>query len=224
MAPRLRGVCFDLWNTLASTVHEPHPIRALASAFGLEGRPGWRRTLEETIMTRRLPGITAALDELERATGRPPGNGWTRRDLVLAWGAASNANRLYPDALPALRRLARDGLRLGLVSNTQSFDLDLLDRDGIAALMQAVCLSCDCGMLKPDPGIFSLAAGRLGIPASEILMVGDRPDDDVAGARRAGLRAVLLDRPAGAAPPRRREGEPVLRGLDELPGFIASLS
>lgn len=191
---RIEGICFDLWNTLAVTRHEPHPLDALAEAFGLLGESGWRRTLERAFMTHALPGISSALDAVEAATGRPPSGRWTRRDLVLMWGASCNANVLFDDVLPALRALSRRGLRLGLVSNTQSFDLDFLQRTGLSALLDDQCLSCDCGLLKPDPAIFQRAARRLGLSPPSILMVGDRLDDDALAARRAGMRGVLLDR------------------------------
>ncbi len=214
----VRGVCFDLWNTLAYTDHDPHPITALARAFGLEGAPGWRARLEAAFMTRRLPGVSAAIDALAAATGREPAGGWSRRDLVLLWGRAALGNRLFPDALPALRALARGRAgrapyRLALVSNTQSFDLDVLRREGLEPLLDAQVLSCDCGLLKPEPAIFDLAASRLGLPPSDVLMVGDSPSDDVEAARRAGLRALLLDR-SGARPD-------ALGLLSDLPALLS---
>ncbi len=129
MAPfdDIRGLCFDLWNTLAHTRHEPHPMTMLATAFGLMDRPGWRRLIESAIMTRPLSGIGEALDVLASAAGaRVPGPA-ERRELILAWGEACNANRLYADTLPALARLRvahppAPAYRLGLLSNTQSFD------------------------------------------------------------------------------------------------------
>ena len=191
---RVEGICFDLWNTLAVTRHVPHPLDALAEAFGLLGQAGWRRTLEQAFMTRTLPGISSALDAVEAVAGRPPAGRWTRRDLILMWGAACNANVLFDDVLPALRALSRRGLRLGLLSNTQSFDLDFMRTTGLSSLLDDRCLSCECGMLKPDPAIFQLAARRLGLSPASILMVGDRVEDDVLAARRAGMSGVLLDR------------------------------
>ena len=49
------------------------------------------------------------------------------------------------------------------------------------------------GLVKPDPRIFHLALGRLGIAPEQAVMVGDSPSADVAGARAAGARAALLD-------------------------------
>ena len=45
---------------------------------------------------------------------------------------------------------------------------------------------------KPAPAFFHAAADRLGVPTSEILMIGDDLETDIAGAQRAGLRAALV--------------------------------
>ena len=50
------------------------------------------------------------------------------------------------------------------------------------------------GVRKPDPSIFEAALDLLGVAANEVAMVGDSPEDDVAGARALGMRALLLDR------------------------------
>jgi HAD superfamily hydrolase (TIGR01509 family) len=214
----IRGICFDLWNTLAFTDHSPNPIRALAEAFGLDAAPGWRRTIEEAIMTRPLSGISEAIDVLAHETSRSIGAPMTRRDLTLMWGAASNKNRLYPDAIPALRALGigHAPYRLAILSNTQSFDLDFMSRDGLDAMMSVICLSCHTGLLKPTPGSFHKVARMMGLPPEEILMVGDRPGDDVDGAVSAGMNAVLLDR-TGA-----HEGQAAvsIRNLTDLIGIL----
>jgi len=198
-AAAIRGVIFDLWNTLAYTDFHPNPIAALASAFGLDAAPDWRKQIERAIMTRRLSGISEAIEAIAEATGRELSGASTKRDLILLWGEASNRSRIAPDALPALRSLreARDDgrrYRLGILSNTQSFDLDFIRREGLASLVDDICLSCDYGLLKPDPRLYSHAAGRLGLAPGSILMVGDNVTDDVEGALMAGLRAAHLDR------------------------------
>lgn len=207
----IRGIYFDLWNTLAWTGHQPNPIIALASAYGLTASPDWRKTLERAMMTRRLCSIGEALDAIESITGRQPGGAWTRRDLVMTWGSSSNTNRLFPDVTPVVKAL-QGTYRLGLLSNTQSFDLDFLRRDGLEALLDEICLSCDCGFLKPQPEIFRLAARMMGLPEEQILMVGDNPVDDLDGARRAGMRAILLDRSGSTSG--------VLATLAELPSAL----
>jgi putative hydrolase of the HAD superfamily len=66
--------------------------------------------------------------------------------------------------------------------------LDLADRS------EFVITSEDLGVGKPDPIAFLTACDRLGLPAREVVHVGDAPNLDVTAARAAGLHAVLIDR------------------------------
>ncbi len=112
-------------------------------------------------------------------------------EIEQAWERSENFD-LYEDVVPVLEELRRCGLKLGLVSNGAR-DLDAfvlhhrLDVDAAVA-------SRSHGKVKPDPTIFQAALDRLGVSASETAMVGDQPEDDVAGARAVGIRAFLLDR------------------------------
>jgi putative hydrolase of the HAD superfamily len=103
------------------------------------------------------------------------------------WRAADGAT----DVLRALR--AR-GLRTGVVSNFDHRLPALLAALGLAPLLDVVVLPADAGAAKPDPGIFAVALERLQVGAAEAAYVGDDADDDIAGAERAGLRAIDVAR------------------------------
>jgi FMN phosphatase YigB (HAD superfamily) len=64
---------------------------------------------------------------------------------------------------------------------------------GLRELFATVLDSSVVGFTKPDPRIFALALERLGVEASDALMVGDSPSADVDGAHGAGIRAALID-------------------------------
>jgi len=218
---KIRAVLFDLWNTISYSEFEPNPMLLIAEAFRVSGRTDWRKVLERGMMRRPFLDIRAALESLEAETGTRIEDPAVLNGLIRRWNAACAATRIYGDALPALRAL-RPRLRLGVLSNTQSFDLDFLRAGGVEPFLDAVCLSCDLGRLKPDPMIFAAAAERIGCPASEILMVGDSAEDDVKGALRAGLAAVHLDR-GGAAPPV-PGAACTIRTLIELPSLLPARS
>lgn len=103
--------------------------------------------------------------------------------------AARNRVELYPDSLPALLRITA---RWPLASLTNG-NADL-QRIGIDAHFVHHICARDSGIAKPDPRIFLAAAERLGVPAQQILHVGDDPAMDVAGARDAGLRTAWINR------------------------------
>jgi HAD superfamily hydrolase (TIGR01549 family) len=100
----------------------------------------------------------------------------------------------YPDAVPALRELSERGERLVAVSNWDCSLPAVLERCGLGELLDGVVSSAAAGARKPDPAIFERALELAGIEADQALHVGDTPEEDVAGARAAGIRALLIDR------------------------------
>ncbi|MVA75147.1 HAD-IA family hydrolase [Auraticoccus sp. F435] len=119
----------------------------------------------------------------------------------------------FDDAVPTLRRLRRQGLRVGVLTNgDEAQQRDKLDVVGLTAEIDVLIASSTLPFGKPHPLAFAAAVERLGVRAEEVLMVGDSLENDVRGALAAGMSAVLLDRTdahAGVDVPR-------IRGLDEL--------
>ena len=112
-------------------------------------------------------------------------------DIVSAWERHDNFT-LYEDALPALEEIRRRGLGIGLVSNGQR---DLEEFAAHHGLDVDVALGSRAhGRTKPHASIFETALAAIGVGALEAAMVGDSPEDDIAGARALGMRAILLDR------------------------------
>jgi putative hydrolase of the HAD superfamily len=109
--------------------------------------------------------------------------------------AYREAWRVFPDVLPLLRSLRDRGYRLGLLTNgSEVQQLDKLTVTGLTDAFDAVCVSERIGVQKPDPRAFTLLSEQLGVEPKACLFVGDDPERDVAGAQRAGMRTVLVDR------------------------------
>lgn len=121
-----------------------------------------------------------------------------------------------PEADAVLAGLRARGLRLIVVSNSDGRLRTLLDGAGLSAYFDVIVDSHLVGAEKPDRAIFDGALASLGIAADAGVHVGDFYTIDVAGARAAGLDAVLLD-PAGLHAHRDCVR---IRSLDELPGLI----
>lgn len=114
-------------------------------------------------------------------------------DLLLATG------RLYPDALPFLELLRSRGIAIVVVSNCGEHTRPLLTKLGVAAIADALVLSCEVGCIKPSPRIFRHALDQAGVPGPDALFVDDQAAF-CAGAEMTGLRAVQIVR-AGDLPP-----------------------
>ncbi len=112
--------------------------------------------------------------------------------------AMRSAWRLFPDAEPALRSVRDAGIPTALITNggaaTQRAKVEAL---GLAPRFDAIVISGEHGVAKPDPAVFSIALDALGIGAARSWHVGDSLAADVAGAQAAGLAAVWLNRRGG---------------------------
>jgi HAD superfamily hydrolase (TIGR01662 family) len=132
-----------------------------------------------------------------------------------AWWAGI---RLDPEAIPTLERLHTAGLRVGLCSNAPFRVASMHDQLAHLALrehLDAVTFSAEVGWRKPAPAMFAAALRALGAQPEESIMVGDSVREDVAGARGAGLRSILLVR--DGQPPRDGVAEAWVRRLAQIP-------
>ncbi|MGB3311985.1 MAG: HAD family hydrolase [Nodosilinea sp.] len=102
---------------------------------------------------------------------------------------------LYPDVPPALDRWRRRGIALGVISNFDTRLYQVLEELNLATYLSSVTLSSEAGAAKPDPLIFATALQKHRCDASQAWHVGDSTNDDVEGAKAAGLHGILVRRP-----------------------------
>lgn len=125
---------------------------------------------------------------------------------------------LFADVPECLRVLRQSGVKLGVITNSESaHQRRKLRSVGLADAFDAVVISGEFGAAKPDPAIFEHACTAIGVRPQAALHVGDRLDLDALGARDAGLCGVWLDRRAEANGER---GVPIVSGLAQLPGLL----
>jgi putative hydrolase of the HAD superfamily len=226
VSPRTRAVLLDALGTLVRLDPPAPRLRDELASYGFEVEPA---TTERAFAAEiayylehhtegRDPSSLAELRNrcaavLHDALGVPALPIATAREAMLA------AIRFepYDDAAPALRGLRERGLRIVVASNWDCSLPDVLARAGLGPLLDGVVSSAAAGARKPDPRLFRAALQLAGCAPDEAVHAGDSLANDVAGARGAGLRAVLVDRSGRADPPRDLE---VVAGLGELAAVI----
>ena len=97
--------------------------------------------------------------------------------------------QFFDDVLPALNAL-QGHYMMGVLSNGNTYP----ERCGLAGYFQFVVLVQDYGIRKPDPQLFEIAIGRARCTKRQLLHVGDSCQNDIIGAKRAGVRSVWLNR------------------------------
>jgi putative hydrolase of the HAD superfamily len=121
--------------------------------------------------------------------------------------------RAFPDVMPALLAARERGCRLVVVSNWDVSLNEVLGRLELAPLIDGIVTSAGVGARKPAPAIFARALELAGVLPDATIHVGDSLEEDVAGARAAGIEPILIRRGAGPAAP----GVRTIRTLAELP-------
>jgi HAD superfamily hydrolase (TIGR01549 family) len=125
-----------------------------------------------------------------------------------------NQVALFPDALPALERLA-GSFPLASVSNGNAD----LSRIGLDHLFAARVSARDVGAAKPHPDVFLAACEAMGCPPHRVVHIGDHPDQDILGALGAGLRAIWVNRcNSGWLHAQRAHAE--VSSLEEVPALL----
>jgi putative hydrolase of the HAD superfamily len=115
---------------------------------------------------------------------------------LFAYFGEAGSWSLFPETLETLSALKKRGLTLAVISNFDSRLFNILQGLGVTESFESILISSQSGYAKPAPEIFHQALARHKARAKETIHIGDSVDKDAAGARGAGLTAVLLDRKA----------------------------
>ncbi|HLY95120.1 MAG TPA: HAD family hydrolase [Gaiellaceae bacterium] len=105
-----------------------------------------------------------------------------------------------PGAVETLVELRSRGIGTGLITVCSDDVPAVWSGTPFAGLFDAEVFSCSVGLRKPDARIYRIACDQLGVRAEHALFVGDGANDELDGAERAGMRAVLIHRD-GEDPP-----------------------
>ena len=214
----IRAVVFDLWNTLArSAGGSPFQrSKALLRPDQMEAFAAFHQDAMTRVYADRAACFAAWRDRLGLDAAQEAAMGE-------AFASAEAEAQIFPEAEAALAG-ARAHARLGLLSNTQSVDLELLDRLGIAEAIRVRGLSAELGAAKPSPQAFEAMAKRLGLFPGNLVMVGDSWTDDVEGALAAGWTAIWINRAGKPRPDHDPDAELVeLPDLSQVPEVVERL-
>ena len=183
---RVKAVVFDLWETLIDWDHEANTLmhERLRARLGFDFYSRWNDARERYTKPVRtvLAGVgvpAEAMDDVMSIRSEFVGGCLVPR----------------PGAVDTLRRLREIGYRLGLITVCTE-DVELLwPRTAFAGLFDAEVFSNSVGLSKPDPRIYLHCCALLGVEPREAVFVGDGANDELDGARRVGMEAILIHRP-----------------------------
>lgn len=192
-----RAVLFDFYDTLARIDGEivGASRRRIAEAFAVDldlFHAQWR----DSIKARSLGTLGSLENEL--ASMLRALNVECREEQLRKLAEADRAAwvagvRLYADTLSTLQALRQRGYPLGVVSNCTSQTGHVIRAHEADLRFDALALSFELGVAKPDPAIFQAACDKLGVAPSDCVFVADGADGELDTARSLGMFAVLVE-------------------------------
>jgi epoxide hydrolase-like predicted phosphatase len=182
----VRGLIVDFGGVLTTNVFDS--FRAFGEAEGLDPQTvkrAFREDPEALGLLRELERGDIEVEEFEPRFGERIGVADTDGLVGRLFGGVGPDERM----LGAVRQAGEAGICTGLISNSWgsglSYDMSLLDE-----LFEAIVISGDVGMHKPEPAIYMLGAERLGLRPEECVFVDDLREN-CQGAEEVGMTAIL---------------------------------
>lgn len=225
----ISAVLFDWDGTLVT--NDPGAIGVATSAveayarkhLGVEVASGDFARAFQAVLPPSVPGETETCPTIGRVIGEaftwlgwPSGTNDVEACARLFFDQGTRYQEVYDDARALLGSLKYRGYRVAVVSNAifpGHFFRPKLNELGLAGYIDSFVSSADVGLSKPNPAPYRRALADIRAEPHEAIFVGDSPATDIAGARNAGMRAVLLQR---NTPVRDRSGFLVINRLTAL--------
>ncbi len=156
-------------HDVTANVLKPRLVEAMGAHRGLrEADPTWRAYWQAVVDASIGASDEGLLDALYEHYAKPE-----------AWTVA-------PGTVAFIEQARAAGSKVAMISNWDTRLRPMLAAMGLLDAFDVVVVSGEEGVEKPAPAIFERTAGRLAVPPTRSLMVGDDPISDIEGARSVG--------------------------------------
>lgn len=191
----VEAILFDFWGTLVENGVYPSPIRQVRYILRLNiPFQDFVITFEETFMLKKYATLGEAFEQVCKAFDAKPPK-FIIDKLIGMWNKNMLLAKPFPETIKVLEELKKK-YKLAIIANTDNISLDpVLDKFDLRKYFDAIILSYDIGHLKSDVQMFEETLNKLGIKKKkDCIMVGDSIESDMAGAAKAKIDAILIDR------------------------------
>ncbi len=193
----MRAIVFDFFGTLTDPAAETERLATFAATAAVLGAPVDRfgTAMAQSFAQRTVGAYGGTRDTLlaiARSCGVVPDDARLQAAVATHRAGAELVRRPRPEALAVLDQLRGHGYLLGLISDCSSELCEAWAGTPYAARIDAAVFSWQEGHRKPDSRLYATVSERLGVPAAECWFVGDGGSREHDGARRAGMRPVLV--------------------------------
>lgn len=189
-----KAVIFDMYETLITHYNCPLYFGAeMAADAGVSREEFFRVWRNDEYEWMRTVG-KMTLEELLAMTLKDVGN--YSQELVEKLVNKRVATKvecfkhLHPQIMPMLEELKKQGLKIGLISNCYFEEAKVIRDSELFPYFDAVCLSCELGIRKPEEEIYKVCMKELSVEADECVYVGDGGSYELETAKILGMKPV----------------------------------
>lgn len=188
----IKAVIFDMYETLVTLMDgKTYFGEEIADDLGIDRNdflPMWRST--ETDRSIGKLSLENVLTDIMKHFGCFSSEKLNRVIQKRKERKAEVFEHLHAEIIPMLDELKKRSIRIGLISNCYSEEAEAIKESVLFSYFDAVCLSYDEGVQKPDREIFERCLERLALKPAECLYVGDGGSDELEAARGIGMETA----------------------------------
>lgn len=183
----IKALIFDLWETLGT---KNVPIsKTLAEHFRIEKTPQYLREYEEAIQLRQWPSYQEMGTNFLRYFSKEITADNIKYIENIVRSGIENAT-LFPGIMDFLVQLKKKN-KLGLLSNTTSFETQAVERLGFSRMFDAIVYSWQLGSLKPAKENFNAIIEKLGVSPEECIYIDDA-EKNLGTPKSMGMSTILF--------------------------------
>lgn len=188
----IKAVIFDMYETLITQYNNPQYFgRHIAKDAGIE-ESVFMKSWESTEYDKTIGRMTFedAVSKILKENNCYTDELFNKISYKRKTAKRDNFNHLNEQIIPLLEELKKKQIKIGLITNCYSDEVEAIRNSYLFKYFDVVCFSYEEGIKKPDEGIFNLCLKRLNLSADECFYVGDGGCCELEGAENVGMTVV----------------------------------
>jgi len=207
----IRAVIFDMFETLVTLFESPlYMAKQISDDIGIaecKFREIWDTSNDDRTLGKRT--LEDVIEEVLKVNNCYSEELFQRVITKRKVSRVECFEHIHPEIIPLFKALKEDGLKIGLITNCFSEEMEVIKDSVFFDYFDSVCMSCEIGVKKPDVEIFQRCMRELAVKPEECLYIGDGGSFELETAQALGmhsLQAAWYLKDGVNQPARRKEG------------------
>lgn len=188
----IKAVIFDMFETLITHFESPlYMGKQITEDIGISEskfREVWNTTDDDRTLGKRT--LEDVIEEVLKINNCYSEELFEKIITKRKQSKVECFNHIHPEIVPLFNELKNNGIKIGLITNCYFEERDVIKESILWKYFDAVCMSCELGMKKPDVEIFHKCMGDLGVQPEECIYVGDGGNFELETAQALGIKAL----------------------------------